>query len=282
MPITYLFLLFSVVLSLSVKNQKLLIASILVSGAIGFYEGIVNATGLLSIIGFLWVVWGYFKQPSWSLVARIPLFIAMIAYALAFFYHWVPGFKNLLYLRQVYISSGSCPYTMYLNFDKTMMGLILYGLSFLHKEDKGLNYMSLKKTMSTLFFCIALLMPLSLSSGYVKFDYKFSDHVLIWSVTNLFFVCFAEEVLFRGIIQNTLTKLSSPYWVPLLITSILFGLSHFHGGPMYIVLSTVAGLFYGYTYYRTGSILCAMLVHFGLNLCHFIFFSYPASLQMCQ
>lgn len=281
MTSNYLLLLFSVFLSLSVKNQKLLIASILVSGVLGFYEGIANATGLLGILGFLWIVWAYFKQPPRPVVVRIPLFIVMIAYAMALFYHWVPGFNNILYLKQIRLSPGSCPYSMYLNFDKTMMGLILYGLSFLHKEDKGLNYTSLKKTIGIGFFCVITLISLSLLSGYVDFDYKLSEHLLIWSITNLFFVCFAEEILFRGIIQNTLIKLVSPYWVPLLITSILFGLSHFHGGPMYIMLSAVAGLFYGYAYYRTGSILCAMLVHFGLNLCHFIFFSYPASLQVC-
>ncbi|APZ30631.1 MAG: CPBP family glutamic-type intramembrane protease [Rickettsia conorii subsp. raoultii] len=45
---------------------------------------------------------------------------------------------------------------------------------------------------------------------------------------------------------------------------------------MYIALSTICGFFYGYAYYKTGKILCSMIVHFGLNLCHVLLFTYPA------
>jgi membrane protease YdiL (CAAX protease family) len=285
MTFTYLFLLFSVVLFLSIKTQKLMVASIIVSSSVAFYYGVVNVTGLSSVLGFLGIVWFYFNRPQWPLIVRIPLFIMVIAYSIAFLCHWLQGFNNLLYLKQVHLSPGSCPFSMYLNFDKTMMGLILYGMSFLYKEEKGLNYPAFKKILQMLFLCILVLMPASLLSGYVNFDYKLSEHLLMWSITNLFFVCFAEEVFFRGFIQNTLMRLSPhyiPFWIPLLITSLLFGAAHFQGGMMYMILSAVAGLFYGYTYYKTGRILCSMLVHFGLNLVHFIFFSYPASIQVCQ
>ncbi|AFD19444.1 MULTISPECIES: CPBP family glutamic-type intramembrane protease [spotted fever group] len=44
----------------------------------------------------------------------------------------------------------------------------------------------------------------------------------------------------------------------------------------YIALSTICGFFYGYAYYKTGKILCSVIVHFGLNLCHVLLFTYPA------
>ncbi|MFU7503008.1 MAG: hypothetical protein ACE1S7_06395, partial [Candidatus Tisiphia sp.] len=34
---------------------------------------------------------------------------------------------------------------------------------------------------------------------------------------------------------------------------------------------------YGYTYDKTNRIICAMMVHFGLNLFHLMLFSYPAA-----
>nr|WP_227779860.1 CPBP family intramembrane glutamic endopeptidase [Rickettsia sp. Tenjiku01] len=45
---------------------------------------------------------------------------------------------------------------------------------------------------------------------------------------------------------------------------------------IYIALSTICGFFYGYAYYKTGKILCSVIVHFGLNLCHVLLFTYPA------
>ncbi|WP_231289965.1 CPBP family intramembrane glutamic endopeptidase [Rickettsia australis] len=45
---------------------------------------------------------------------------------------------------------------------------------------------------------------------------------------------------------------------------------------IYIALSSICGFFYGYAYYKTGKILCSMIVHFGLNLYHLLLFTYPA------
>jgi membrane protease YdiL (CAAX protease family) len=45
---------------------------------------------------------------------------------------------------------------------------------------------------------------------------------------------------------------------------------------LYVVLSTVAGLFYGYAFWKTDRIQSSILVHFSVNLVHFLFFSYPA------
>jgi len=42
------------------------------------------------------------------------------------------------------------------------------------------------------------------------------------------------------------------------------------------VLSTVAGLGYGWVYQRTGRIEASILTHFALNLVHFLLFTYPA------
>ncbi|WP_332252585.1 CPBP family intramembrane glutamic endopeptidase [Rickettsia helvetica] len=55
----------------------------------------------------------------------------------------------------------------------------------------------------------------------------------------------------------------------------MFGIAHFQGGA-YIALSTICGFFYGYAYYKTDKILCSMIVHCGLNLCHLLLFTYPA------
>lgn len=43
-----------------------------------------------------------------------------------------------------------------------------------------------------------------------------------------------------------------------------------------MALATVAGFGYALVYARTGAILAAVAAHTGLNLLHFLLFSYPA------
>jgi membrane protease YdiL (CAAX protease family) len=109
---------------------------------------------------------------------------------------------------------------------------------------------------------------------YIKMDLKFPSTTFLWCINNLIFVCIAEETLFRGYIQTYLSLYAGKY-LALLIASIGFGLLHYQGGITYILLSFVAGLFYGFSYLQTGSIEAPILCHFGLNLIHFLFFSYP-------
>jgi membrane protease YdiL (CAAX protease family) len=99
-------------------------------------------------------------------------------------------------------------------------------------------------------------------------------------LVNLFFTCVAEEALFRGFLQNQLTQLLSQWTygstISLILTSILFGLVHFPGGWSYVFLATVAGLFYGYAYFKAQKIEASIWVHFLVNAIHFLAFTYPA------
>jgi len=117
--------------------------------------------------------------------------------------------------------------------------------------------------------------------GYVRFDFKTTNVFFVWAVSNLFFTCITEEVFFRLFLQDTFLKISSKYtkWsapIGIGVASLLFGIAHFAGGTKYIVLACIAGIFYGYAYYKTGKIEASILTHFLLNATHFIFFSYPA------
>src|SRR5277367_3021287 len=58
--------------------------------------------------------------------------------------------------------------------------------------------------------------------------------------------------------------------LPLIASSVFFGLYHYEGGLTYIAFATIAGAFYGFAYMSTKRIESAILVHFGLNLTHFL------------
>jgi membrane protease YdiL (CAAX protease family) len=92
-------------------------------------------------------------------------------------------------------------------------------------------------------------------------------------------VAIPEEFLFRGILQNILTRTikNGPRGVyGLLIASVVFGLAHLHHPPVpnwrYAILATLAGIFYG-NVYNTRQRLCASALTHALvdTIWHFWF-----------
>jgi len=75
------------------------------------------------------------------------------------------------------------------------------------------------------------------------------------------FTAWPEEFLFRGILQNLLSRTLNSRWSGLAAASIIFGLSHILHAPFpnwkYVGLATIAGLFYGHVWMKSGSLLPA-------------------------
>ena len=69
----------------------------------------------------------------------------------------------------------------------------------------------------------------------------------------------AEEVLFRGVVQQGLGHLL-PDGVALAVTSILFGLAHFLT-PAYALLAAAAGLYLGTLFLLQGNLLVPIVTH---------------------
>jgi membrane protease YdiL (CAAX protease family) len=92
----------------------------------------------------------------------------------------------------------------------------------------------------------------------------------------LFFTAWPEEFLFRGLLQNLLSRVSKSEVTGWWTASVAFGFSHITnlGFPnwRYVVLATIAGIFYGWTWRRTGSIFASALVHAAVDTTwHFLF-----------
>ena len=80
----------------------------------------------------------------------------------------------------------------------------------------------------------------------------------------LVFTAWPEEFLFRGLLQNTLSKSFRSENAGWILASALFGLSHIvHGFPnwRYVFLAAIAGLFYGFAWRKTKSMTGSALVH---------------------
>ncbi len=72
-----------------------------------------------------------------------------------------------------------------------------------------------------------------------------------------------EELLFRGAIQGHLTRTWKNPAYAIVVSALVFGLVH--GNPKQIPFAFVTGLALGWVYYRTGSLLPSMFMHFLNN-----------------
>lgn len=76
-----------------------------------------------------------------------------------------------------------------------------------------------------------------------------------------------EELIFRGIILDGLLKKYSPS-KSILISSLLFGLVHLN--PWQFVTGFIIGIFSGWVYYKTRSLLNSIIIHASANLSGFL------------
>ncbi len=120
-----------------------------------------------------------------------------------------------------------------------------------------------------LFSVIAI--PFGLITGFIKPSTALPSIVEIAGrgVAIFFFIALPEEILFRGAIHRYLERVLR--WTPrltLLLSSIIFGAAHLDNPPnvgYYFILASIAGVFYGRTYLRTGKIVPAALVHLAVD-----------------
>jgi len=114
----------------------------------------------------------------------------------------------------------------------------------------------------------AIVIPLGTALHFIQFDPTVAhwkslpaDAIGIFLLT-----AWPEELLFRGLLQNSLTRTLSSESGGWIVASIIFGLAHITNNGVfpnwrYALLATIAGIFYGRTWRKTGSIFPAAIVH---------------------
>lgn len=242
--------------------------------------GIVRPVGLAWIAGFAWTAYSFSRAPEGGR-ARNLYGTAIIVLAVGLMTHQLPGFNNPRVIDSVRLTPDALPYRLHLNFDKTLAGLFLLGLCHARITSVAEAWRTLRLAAPIVGTLLAVLLAASLLAGYVRFDPKFPAEAPLFLWANLCLTCLAEEALFRGFVQRGLQEKwghrPQGKWLALGVASVLFGVAHAAGGPTYVVLSTCAGLGYGWAYLRTGNrIEASLLAHFTLNAVHFLGFTYPA------
>jgi len=256
---------------------------------LGYLSKVLVGPALVWIVALAGLCFGYERAralPSgaapriaWMSLAALGIVVLSVLLGM----HALPGFHNFLVLDRVVLSEGAEPFTLYLNFDKTLVGICIVGLCHRALLTRASQWrQALRRAAPIVPAHVALVAAAACAIGYLTWQPKWIPLFWIWAPVNLFFVCLSEEAVFRGFIQRELATalrgLRAGNAIAIVSGALLFGLAHFGGGISYVALATAAGLGYGIVYSRTQSIEMAMLAHFALNTAHFLLFTYPRHL----
>lgn len=241
--------------------------------------------GFISLIGALFLVLmlaaSLCVDMQKSALIRWTAGVLSVLLFLGLGFHAIPGFDNQLYIDSQQLKGNSTPYTSYINFDKTIGGLIFFLV--LVPSPKLPPLKRIGQAVGITFLTSAIVLTGGKFAGLVEFnfDYYFGIELVVFFIMmQIFSTTLAEETFFRGFIQNrmySLFKEGTVYQntIPLIFTAVLFGVVHFAGGIGYVIASTFAGIGYGLVYQITRRIEAVMIAHMTLNVIHLLVFTYP-------
>ncbi len=117
----------------------------------------------------------------------------------------------------------------------------------------------------------AIVIPIGLAIDFLTFPPSKPPQLLpalLMFVGLILTVAIPEELFFRGILQHGLDQMVERRWLVLLAVSFAFGLMHWNNADdlttkiAYTALATLAGVFYGWAYRRSGNnLLAPVLTH---------------------
>ena len=255
--------------------RKASLALLAVAGLGAAQPGQLDARAAIALA--LLAVPGWLSAPARKRPWRITGHVLFVLVAMALGFHAMPGFHNLLAIAPIRITPDAIEFDMYLNLDKPLVGfwLVLAWGGVQREHSPGQWF---KAALPACLGVAALCLGLAYALGQIAWAPKWPAWGLLWALNNLLLVTLAEEALFRGYLQEGLTRRwRERRWgdaAAIAVAAVAFGLVHLAGGWAWALLATLAGAGYGLAY-RRGGLQAAMLTHFGFNLLHFTAFTYP-------
>jgi hypothetical protein len=151
--------------------------------------------------------------------------------------------------------------------------------------DFRFSFVLLRDAVVSAAWFTAIGMPLGLAIRFIVWhpQWRGLGALAIDYVTIFLFVAIAEELFFRGLLQNllegSLGSRGPTRWVAQGIASVLFGLSHIRHAPFpnwrYVLLATIAGWFYGWAYRKHRSLMASAATHAFVDTAWRTWFTLP-------
>ena len=108
-----------------IRSRTVLSLLLAIQILFAFVSGIVDPIGLFAIAAFWAICTLHWRNLASSEGMNTLRALVLAAIAIGFASHMIPGFHNLRVFNGILISPTSTPFTMYLNFDKTISAIIL-------------------------------------------------------------------------------------------------------------------------------------------------------------
>ncbi len=152
------------------------------------------------------------------------------------------------------------------------MNVAVAGFLFVRRMD-GIGYAFAWTKKQTFAVCagILVMMAVAIPAGLALGFLHWAPGHAGWASLPLvalgifFFTAWPEEFVFRGLLQNMLSRTFKSENAGWIVASILFGLSHIANGFFpnwkYALLATVAGFAYGWTWRKSGNIFASAILH---------------------
>ena len=185
--------------------------------------------------------------------------------------HLVPGFSATPLWPPRQLSIDAPPYALRLSWDKLLVGVTLLAWWLGQKQPSKPLSASIWRTAAATLLVVPLL---ALALGLVGWQPKWPAELWLWLAVNLGVAVLAEELLFRGLLQNSLVNWLGA-WMGIGLTALLFAAVHLPFSPLFAVVAGIAGLGYGLIYHFSGRISLAIALHGAINLLHLLLLSYP-------
>lgn len=254
-------------------NKSLAYLMLGLTAFLGWKQSILDAPALLVIATIVvgWSVVEWLRHKNNNAIYLVEGLCVAIAVALVL--HAIPGFHNPKVLDGVVAGPQSKPFSMYFNMDKALVPFFLITCMPTLFVATPL-YKAGRVGWGILALAIPALLLLAVALGGLRIELHAPEWFAQFALANIFFVSLAEEALFRGYLQQRLSRIVHPV-VALLIAAFIFGLMHYSGGLLLIIFASLSGIIYGIAWMWSGRLWVATLFHFGLNCVHLLFFTYP-------
>lgn len=266
MFIVFILLALALVL-ISFKKIKLSFGILIIDIGLAYIYNIIEFR-FIAFIGICFLLSLLYKNYK-----NIFLEFLIVLFCLLMFIHLIPGVNNIKVLDKVYAGEHSAPFTLYFSFDKPLGVFLLFLL--MPSLFENLNRIKPKLFQAVLLFASPfLLLSIPWYLGVIKMEIGFPSWIVYFLFSNLFLVALVEEAFFRGYLQQRLQGLIGGVGA-LLVASLAFGVVHYKAGVLMIIFASLAGLIYGMAWRYSKSLWLSVFFHYGLNLMHLFFFTYP-------
>lgn len=244
-----------------------------------FASGMADARGMLAF-GVL-AGTSHLSQNASNPRLRRCAAVAAIAIAFLLAIGLVPGFRPWVGAQDIRLAPDASRMDLSLRFEPGVAGLFLLAVFSRRVASLGELRAILGRTLAMAAITTALVMALGVASGYVAWDPKLPWFSWVFIAKTLLLTAVMEEAFFRGVIQEGLGRPgwiaadARRRWIPVVVSTLLFGLAHARAGMLFVGLATLAGLGYSLAYALTRRVEAPIAVHFSVNTVHFVFFTYP-------